>query len=878
MKLRSFCRPLALIVVAAMCIAAVAPTALSQEDADRVMQANRRLAERFSQSRMSDMVFDTRVQPHWLEGSDRFWYSWESSRGKSFYLVDPVRGTRAEIFDNADIAAKISLATRDPYDAQHLPIDSIEFSDDGTTVRFDVTSSQDEEVEEVEEAEQEEEIDGDTQEEKGTQKKAKPKKKIFHFEYDLQTRELRELEDWEEPTDHPDWASISPDKQWVVFARDHDLYMLDAENYQEWLDKEKAKKDAGEEDADDEDGEEEESDVDPDIEEIRLTTDGEEHYGYAGGGRGDTDKERAKNKGKRQRASISWAKDSAKFAMIRSDQRKVEDLWVIHAMKEPRPELETYRYDMPGEENATQSELWIFDIAAQGGEQIDVSAFKDQSLSIWEARQFPRPDAREPVPDLWLSEDSSTLYFGRLSRDHRRMDVGRIDTASGEVTVLIEERLNTYLEPIQEMRLDRIAATGELIWWSERDGWGHYYLFGPDGTLRNRITSGPYHAVNVAGIDESRRELLFNAAGREEGEDPYYVHLYRVKLDGSGLTLLNAGDFDHATSMSESRGYFIDNFSRVNTVPKSELRDRNGQLVVELEEADLSLLMAAGYQWPEPFMVKAGDGVTDLYGVMYKPFDFDEARKYPLIEYVYPGPQTEAVTKSFSGRAQNVHLANMGFIVIEIGNRGGHPFRSKWYHNYGYGDLRDYGLEDKKVAAEQLAARHDFIDLDRVGIFGHSGGGFMSTAAMLVYPDFFKVAVSSSGNHDNKIYNRWWSEIHHGVDEVEKDDGEIAFEYMIDRNPDLAKNLKGHLMLTTGDVDNNVHPALTYRMAEALMKANKRFDFFLFPGERHGYRTFADYWSWLRAEYFAEHLLGDRNDQVDIDELNRDVPQNGKSR
>jgi dipeptidyl aminopeptidase/acylaminoacyl peptidase len=261
---------------------------------------------------------------------------------------------------------------------------------------------------------------------------------------------------------------------------------------------------------------------------------------------------------------------------------------------------------------------------------------------------------------------------------------------------------------------------------------------------------------------------------------------------------------------------------------------------------------------------------------MYKPFDFDEEKRYPIIAYVYPGPQTEAVNKSFTTRAQNVMLAQLGFIVIEVGNRGGHPARSKWYHNYGYGNLRDYGLADKKTAIEQLAARRDFIDIDRVGIFGHSGGGFMSTAAMLVYPDFFKVAVSSSGNHENQIYNRWWSEKHHGVKEVADEEGNVSFEYDIAKNSELAKNLKGHLLLTTGDIDNNVHPSLTIRMAHALMKANKRFDFFLFPGERHGYRDNAEYWAWLRAEYFVEHLLGDKASSVDIIELNREQAMDGK--
>ncbi len=319
--------------------------------------------------------------------------------------------------------------------------------------------------------------------------------------------------------------------------------------------------------------------------------------------------------------------------------------------------------------------------------------------------------------------------------------------------------------------------------------------------------------------------------------------------------------------MSESNQFFVDSYSRVNTIPTSAVFDASGQRIVDLEEADFSSLLDAGYRFPEPYTVKAADGVTDLYGVMYKPFDFDSTKTYPIVAYVYPGPQTESVSKFFSQNPYEVGLAQFGMIVVTIGNRGGHPDRSKWYHNYGYGNLRDYGLADKKTAIEQLADRHDFIDIDEVGIYGHSGGGFMSTAAMLVYPDFFKVAVSSSGNHNNDVYNQNWSEKHHGIKEVVDDDGEVSFEYDIDKNADLARNLKGHLLLTTGDVDNNVHPAGTMRMAEALIRANKRFDFFMFPGQRHGYGDMRNYWYWLRAEYFAKHLLGDERADVNIAEL-----------
>ena len=390
----------------------------------------------------------------------------------------------------------------------------------------------------------------------------------------------------------------------------------------------------------------------------------------------------------------------------------------------------------------------------------------------------------------------------------------------------------------------------------------------------------PVTIVEIEGVDEKTRTVYFTANGKEAGEDPYHLHFYKAGLDGSGVKLLNSGDFDHAVVLDDANKFFINNSSRVNTVPVSALYDANGKKIMELEKADLSALMQAGYKFPEPFTAKADDGVTDLYGVMYKPFDFDSTKKYPIIAYVYPGPQTESVNKAFGRSMDRIdRLAQFGFVVVTLGNRGGHPSRSKWYHNYGYGNLRDYGLADKKAAVEQLADRFKFIDINRVGIHGHSGGGFMSTAAMLVYPDFFKVAVSSAGNHDNSVYNRWWSEQHHGVKEVIGDKGDTSFLYNIEKNPDLAKNLKGHLMLSHGDVDNNVHPSNTIRMANALIKANKRFDLVLLPGQRHGYGDMTEYFFWRQADYFAEHLLGDKTgrSETDIEEMNKEMEQSNKA-
>jgi dipeptidyl-peptidase-4 len=821
-------------------------------------RVNYPLAARFAPYKMQELVYSTSVTPRWIQGSERFWYEWETSDGKFFNIVDPVAGTKRQIFDRDRIAAELTRITRDPWDAQHLSIREIKFLNQNT-LQFEVESSQDDEEREV--VEDEDEDEEQQQEEQGRRGRPRFEKKVFHFEYAVATQTLRELEDWEAPDDHPSWASVSPDGELVIFARNHNLFSMSGEEYQEILDARRGKKGKAAETAEDS----------VEVNEVQLTTDGEEFYSYAVSDRGDTDVEREKNKDKRKGARISWSKDSKRFALVRSDQRESGELWVIHSVGNERPELETYKYDMPGEEKVSQAELLIYDIESRDMVKVQADAFQDQSISISSARQFLYAASDEPRRSLWLADNSDQLYFTRSSRDLHRIDVCVADVSTGEVQVLIEERLNTYLE---EQRLE-LLQSGDMLWWSERDGWAHLYRFGPDGAFRNRLTEGPWSVRQVVGIDEQRGLVYFHANAREQSEDPYYQHLYRVNLNGSGLALVNSGDFDHRAAMGESNRFFVDNYSRVNTTPAAALHDVSGRKILDLEESDFSKLFEAGYEFPEPYTVKADDHVTDLYGVIYKPFDFDPEKQYPIIAYVYPGPQTEAVSKSFSTNRYETALAQFGFIVITIGNRGGHPARSKWYHNYGYGNLRDYGLADKKAAIEQLADRHDFVDIARVGIYGHSGGGFMSTAAMLVYPDFFKVAVSSSGNHNNDVYNRWWSEKHHGVKEVVDDSGKVSFEYDIEKNSELARNLQGHLLLTTGDEDNNVHPAGTLRMAEALIRANKRFDFFMFPGQRHGYGDMGDYWFWLRAEYFVKHLLGDERGAADIWELSVEQEQTG---
>jgi dipeptidyl-peptidase-4 len=843
-----------------------------------ITKANYELPARFTPNKMKKLVFSTYVDAHWLKHSDRFWYIFETCEGKSFVIVDPAKKQKLPIFDNVRMAALLTEMTKDPYDAKHLPIETIKFIKNDKFIYFKVLKNKDvleaekrkeqqekkkekqDKKEEEKQEEQEKDIKKETEKEKEKEKSAVEKakeesRKFHHFEYELATGKLILLEDYVDEPERPRWASISPDGNIIVFGRHHNLYYMDKENYEKWLN----------------------NPDDETIEEHQLTTDGEEYYSYHDrDGRGETNVDKEKNKDKRKPARITWSHDSKKFAMIRNDSRKVKDLWVVNSIANPRPTLETYKYHMPGEKEAPQAEILIFDLEKKDKLKVNAERFKDQTLYIMTA-QYPvntrDDDYRAP---LWLSETPDKLYFSRTSRDLKRIDTCYVDTATGEVTNLIEERLNTYVET---RRLGFIANGKELVHWSERDGWAHFYLYDGEGNLKKQLTSGPFHCENIVGIDENALVLYFLANGREEGEDPYYLHLYRVNLDGTGLQLLNRDNFNHRVSMNDSNLYFVDTFSRVDTAPQAILRDSRGNPLMELGTTDLSALQEAGFQFPETFKVKADDGITDLYGVIYKPYDFDENKKYPIIAYVYPGPQTESVDKSFSTRGDRTwRLAQFGFIVVTVGNRGGHPSRSKWYHNYGYGNLRDYGLADKKATIEQLAARHPYIDLEKVGIFGHSGGGFMSTAALLVYPDFFKVAVSSAGNHENNIYNRWWSEKHHGVREVVDEEGNITFEYDIDKNSEVAKNLKGRLLIVTGDIDDNVHPANTIRLAHALIKANKRFDFFLFPGQRHGFGDMDEYFFWLRADYFCKHLIGDYSQDVDIEELNREMEMNGEKK
>lgn len=813
---------------------------------NKEVKPNYQLASKFSPAKLDKMVFSTSVDPHWLKKSNRFWYSYQTTEGKNWYIVDPVKPEKKFLFDNDKMAALLTGIIKDAFDGQHLEIDSLQFLDDETRIRFQVKSSL-------------EIIIKDTAAKKGTP--PKKEKKTFYFEYNLNTGVITNLTEFKRPLRKAVWASVAPDSSIVLFGKNYNLYWMDFANYK------KAQI----------------NDKDSTVVENAITTDGVEHYSYQVRSFGETNVDKEKNKKDRKAVSVLWSPDSKNFVMNRTDERNVKDLWVINSVGEPRPTLETYKYWMPGEKESPVEEVLLFDVASKKSRKLAVSLFKDQTIGIFRKPSLRKNRDDDFSPQLWLGTNSQ-FFLSRSSRDLKRIDICRVDVATTQLTSVIEERLNTYVE-IQAPGL--VNDGKEIIHWSERDGWGHFYLYDEVGKLKNQITTGAYHCESIVGIDEKKRVLYFSANGKEmvaadkksgasfEKEDLYYLHLYKVNFDGTGLKLLNEGNFDHNFNMDDDELFFVNNFSRVNTIPESALMDNSGKAIMKLETADFTKILETGYKFPETFKVKADDGITDLFGVMYKPFDFDPNKKYPLIEYVYPGPQTESVNKAWGRGMDRIdRLAQLGFVVVTVGNRGGHPGRSKWYHNYGYGDLRDYGLADKKTAAEQLANRFSFIDINRVGIHGHSGGGFMSTAAMFVYPDFFKVAVSNAGNHDNSIYNRWWSEKHHGVKEEIGEKGDTTFTYAIERNQDLAKNLKGRLLLIHGEIDNNVLPGNTIRVVNSLIRANKRFEMLILPTQRHGFGDMTEYWFWKTADHFTRYLLNDNADRnVDIDEINRDTDQ-----
>lgn len=608
----------------------------------------------------------------------------------------------------------------------------------------------------------------------------------------------------EEPAPGPEeWENRSPDGALCVYARGNNLHVCDP--------------------------------ADLDGTEKQITSDGA--YGLSWGVEWDLVKDDDRE---RRHVPAVWSADSNKFAILRADVREVGDLWLVDHLAQPRPTLKTYKCPFPGE-NLPRWEIWIWHREGRRMVRVQADRFEDQRLDDL----F--------VSTLWWGGDSSTLFFPRRSRDFMKVDVCAADPASGLVQTLLEERIEgmVYIqEPVE------LPGGEGYLWWSMRDNWGHLYRYDLAARLLNQVTSGPWTVEEVLGVDGEKKVIYFTACGREKGRNPYYTHLYRVNYDGTGLKLLTPEDAEHQISLAPSRTCFIDNCSRVDQPTRCLLRDMDGRLLIDLETADISKLVEAGWKPPEVFTALSADGVTKQWGVIWKPFDFDPNRKYPIATRVYPGRQDEYIQQAFNPVSAETTMAQLGIVVVRFGNRGGTPKRGLVYREYGREQFRDYGLADKRTVIEQLARRHPWIDIQRTGIFGGSSGGFMTVSAMLVDPGFWKVGVAMSAPNEPNIYYDHWVERYRGVKKVTGEDGAERWEAGAEGNVELADKLQGKLLMIYGAQDDNVHPAHLYRMADALIRAGKRFDMFIVPGADHGLGG----WRYLYGmvwDYFAEHLIGD---------------------
>jgi dipeptidyl aminopeptidase/acylaminoacyl peptidase len=514
------------------------------------------------------------------------------------------------------------------------------------------------------------------------------------------------------------------------------------------------------------------------------------------------------------------------------------------------PKLEAWKYPLPGDAVVTTIQRVIIEV--DNPKVIRLKMDPDQHRST----QCDDVSCSGGWDDVYWSPDATKLAFVSTSRDHKKENLRVADAATGNIRDVYEETTATQFESGQgEVNWRYLPASNEFIWFTERDGWGHLYLYDlTTGKLKNEITKGDFAVWRVLKVDEKNREIYFLAGGREAGVDPYFGQFYRVNFDGKNMTRLTPENANHEISLSPDGKYFVDAYSTPDTPQVSDLRDATGKLIANLEKTDISRLRATGWKPPTRITVKARDGVTDLYGLMYTPTNLDPSKKYPIIDYIYPGPQGGSVgSRSFSAsRGDNQALAELGFIVMQVDGMC-NPLRSKKFHDSCYGDMADNTLPDQVGAIKQLAAKYPYIDLDRVGIWGHSGGGFATAAAMFRYPDFFKVGISESGNHDNRNYEDDWGERYIGL-ETKDANGKSNYEDQANQN--YAKNLKGHLLLAHGTMDDNVPPYNTLLVVDALIKANKDFDLLLIPNAHHGYGPASSYMMRRRWDYFVKYLQG----------------------
>jgi len=598
----------------------------------------------------------------------------------------------------------------------------------------------------------------------------------------------------------------SPDGKLTAFIRDHNLWVRDVATKAE----------------------------------TQLTTDGVKDFGYATNNAGWT---------KSDRPVVLWSPDSKKIATFQHDGRKVGEMYLVDT-RIGHPRLQHWKYPLPGDEHIFTIERVIVDVPARKIVRLQMPPDPHRS-SLCDHVVCRGTD----WADVQWSADGSQLAFVSTSRDHKHEQLRVADAATGKVRDVLEEKVPTFFESGNGRVNWRVLfATNEVIWFSERDNWGQLYLYDlQTGKLKNQITTGEGNVTQLLRVDEEARALYFLGMGRETGRDPYFTHFYRVSMDGRTETLLTPEDANHEISLAESGRFFVDSYSKPDAPPVAILRSAAGDEIMLLERADISKLVAAGWKPPIPFTAKARDGKTDLYGLMYQPTTLDPSRKYPIVNSIYPGPQSGSVgSRSFSpSRGDTQALAELGFVVVQIDGMGT-PGRSKKFHEAYFGNMGDNTLPDQIAVMKQLAARHAWIDIDRAGIYGHSGGGYAAAGAMFRHPEFFKVGVSQAGNHDNRNYEDDWGEKWQGL-LTKRPDGTTSYDDQA--NQTHAKNLTGKLLLAHGTLDSNVPPSNTLVVVDELIRHNKDFDLILFPNRGHGFGS-EPYMMRRRWDYFVRHLMG----------------------
>ena len=583
----------------------------------------------------------------------------------------------------------------------------------------------------------------------------------------------------------------------------------------------------------------------------QLTFDGKKDYGYATNNAGWI---------KTDGPVLKWSPKSDKIATFRQDARGVGEMYLT-TTNVGHPKLQSWKYALPGDKKIFEIERLIIDLKTNSVIRLNMKNDFQRSTTT----DHIAGRGGELLDTQW-SEDGSKLAFISSSRDHKIANLKIADAKTGQVSSVFKETVDTYYESgLGKENWKVLFDSNEFIWYSEKDNWGHIYLYNlKTKELKNRITNGNWLVRKLLHIDENKRELFFTAGGKEEG-NPYHIYLYKINFDGTGLTCLTPEKGTHKIIPSPDWNYFVTTYSSTNNPPISILKNRHGNLISELSKADTSILNQNDWQNPIEFSVKARDGVTDLFGIMYVPSFYTENDKYPVLNYIYPGPQSGSVGNySFYVAKRDFQaLAELGFVVVSV-DAMGTPGRSKSFHDAYYGNMGDNGLPDNITAIEQLSKKYKSMDTNRVGIWGHSGGGFASTAALLRYPDFYDVAVSSSGNHDNRNYEADWGEKWHGLLsplDLDSQDGKSDFDilktnYDIQANQLLVDNLKGKLLIAHGMLDDNVPPSNTMIVVDALIKSNKDFDLILFPNKRHGYGDMNNYMMRRKWDYFVKHLKG----------------------